>query len=346
MRWTRQRRARIAIAGRVNARERSSGARTNGADADGEVVWSWHPLLVSSSRRRSGPTGRSEAFNPRTTVAKRNSSPGRARRTPLKPLRREGRMIPPTPVVTTVCYLFAHGPWVQAGTRPSLRPLVFEGGSLQKFGCDLHRENKDSCPATMSRPHPSRRGASAAMPRVSNHEAPVTQSGFGCLKTESEKTQPSLPTRVFTPSSRPRPPARRRTSQASRTRDVRHITRGLAGLHCSCWGKTRSSPSPRAPVTGVLREIAVRGLFTDVVLLVVAMALGGVERNGRRAARALVALVLVGDRLDGLGERFCHHASPFLIEGKRRARRSRSDGTLTWPCIGERRRPSDGYARP
>src|SRR5207244_2802602 len=134
----------------------------------------------------------------------------RARRTPLKPLRREGRMIPPTPVVTTVCYLFAHGAWVQAGTRPSLRPLVFEGGS------------------------------------------------------------------------RPRPPARRQTSRASLTRDVRRITRGLAGQHCSCWEKLARAASPRAPVGGVLREIAVRGLFTDVVLLVVAMALGGVERNGRR----------------------------------------------------------------
>ena len=24
---------------------------TNGADADGKTVWSWHPLLVSSRRR-------------------------------------------------------------------------------------------------------------------------------------------------------------------------------------------------------------------------------------------------------------------------------------------------------
>src|SRR6266446_4946653 len=101
----------------------------------------------------------------------------------------------------------------------------------------------------------------AAMPRVSNHEAPVTQSGFGCLKTESEKTQPSPRMRVFTPGSRPRPPARRQTS---RTRDVRRITRGLAGLHCSCWEKLTRAASPRAPVAGVLHEIAVRGLFTDV----------------------------------------------------------------------------------
>jgi hypothetical protein len=38
MRWTRQRQARMAIAGRAQARERSSGVLTNGADAYGEIV--------------------------------------------------------------------------------------------------------------------------------------------------------------------------------------------------------------------------------------------------------------------------------------------------------------------
>jgi hypothetical protein len=37
------------VAGRGQTRERSKEAReTSGIDADGEVVWSWHPLLVSS----------------------------------------------------------------------------------------------------------------------------------------------------------------------------------------------------------------------------------------------------------------------------------------------------------
>jgi hypothetical protein len=37
------------IAGRVQARERFNRARkTNGAEAYGEVVWSWHPLLMLS----------------------------------------------------------------------------------------------------------------------------------------------------------------------------------------------------------------------------------------------------------------------------------------------------------
>ena len=38
-------------------RERSAGAQTNGAVAYGKTVWFWHPLLVSSRRRRVGPTG-------------------------------------------------------------------------------------------------------------------------------------------------------------------------------------------------------------------------------------------------------------------------------------------------
>ena len=41
------------VAGRALARERSDGAQTNGAFADGKTVWSWHPLLVLNWRRFS-----------------------------------------------------------------------------------------------------------------------------------------------------------------------------------------------------------------------------------------------------------------------------------------------------
>jgi hypothetical protein len=59
MRWTRQRRARAGIAGQAlhgpvsgrRARRRTAHV------ADGEVVWSWHPLLVLNRRRQVGPTG-------------------------------------------------------------------------------------------------------------------------------------------------------------------------------------------------------------------------------------------------------------------------------------------------
>src|SRR5258708_36867031 len=89
-------------------RERLSSAQTNGADppsrkfrrdwyqacraafakgvADGEVVWSWHPLLVSSLAEvlSAQPGARSHSIRG-AMVAKRNSSPRRARRKPLKP---------------------------------------------------------------------------------------------------------------------------------------------------------------------------------------------------------------------------------------------------------------------
>ena len=63
----------MAVAGRIpmDFRERSAGAQTNGAEADGKTVWSWHPLLMSSLRRRVGPTGLGRFLNPQMTVARR-----------------------------------------------------------------------------------------------------------------------------------------------------------------------------------------------------------------------------------------------------------------------------------
>jgi hypothetical protein len=59
-------------------------------------------------------------------------------------------------------------------------------------------------------------------------------------------------------------------------------------------------------VARILHEIPMRGLFADVVLLVVAVAPGGVERDFGVAAGALVGLVVFGDGLDGFG----HARSP------------------------------------
>src|SRR5882672_6955365 len=57
--------------GLSQTRERSNGAQTNGAEADGKAVWSWHPLLVSSWRRHVGPTGRGYSVNSPMTVTRR-----------------------------------------------------------------------------------------------------------------------------------------------------------------------------------------------------------------------------------------------------------------------------------
>jgi hypothetical protein len=63
---------------------------------------------------------------------KKARSPGRARRKPLKPLRRECRNDFGEPVATTlVCFFhFARGAMGAAGTRHSLRPL-FHGRSVR-----------------------------------------------------------------------------------------------------------------------------------------------------------------------------------------------------------------------
>ena len=45
------------------------GGAVEGA-AYGEVVWFWHPLLMSSQRRRVGPTGLKTNLNPLATVTK------------------------------------------------------------------------------------------------------------------------------------------------------------------------------------------------------------------------------------------------------------------------------------
>jgi hypothetical protein len=71
MRWTRRCRVRMRSQGE-ETRERSREAReTSGSVADGQSVWSWHPLLVSSRRRYVGPTGRRYAINSPATVARR-----------------------------------------------------------------------------------------------------------------------------------------------------------------------------------------------------------------------------------------------------------------------------------
>src|SRR5882672_1746977 len=67
MRWTRT--CRACSCGRRAGRGDPCAIRarqTNGMIADGEVVWSWHPLLMLSPAEASiGPTGCAMPFNPR-----------------------------------------------------------------------------------------------------------------------------------------------------------------------------------------------------------------------------------------------------------------------------------------
>jgi len=102
MRWTRRCRVRMGSQG-GESRERSRAAReTSGSVADGQSVWFWHPLLVSSfAEAHSAQPGYEMPCNSRGDGGKRNSSPGRARHKPLKPLRGECRVISGASAVNT-----------------------------------------------------------------------------------------------------------------------------------------------------------------------------------------------------------------------------------------------------
>ena len=70
LRWTRQRQARGSDR-RAVLTVSEHGAQTNGADAYGKTVWSWHPLLVSSRRRFAKSNRASCAVNSLATVTRR-----------------------------------------------------------------------------------------------------------------------------------------------------------------------------------------------------------------------------------------------------------------------------------
>jgi hypothetical protein len=70
MRWTRQRRACLRLQGEMNLVSDRTAHETSDAVAYGEAVWSWHPLLMPSLRRRSWPNRASGAANSQMTVTK------------------------------------------------------------------------------------------------------------------------------------------------------------------------------------------------------------------------------------------------------------------------------------
>jgi hypothetical protein len=93
-----------------------------------KAVWSWHPLLMlSPAEAPSGPTGRAAPSIRGMTVAKRNSSPGRARRKLLKPLCREGRLIRHTCGDYRVLPTTARGPRVHRAPGLPCALVVCEG---------------------------------------------------------------------------------------------------------------------------------------------------------------------------------------------------------------------------
>jgi hypothetical protein len=83
----------------------------------------------------------------RATVTIRSRTPGRARTTPLKPLRREGRVAPVEPVVTNSCAFYtAHEAAGATSIRSSLRPPLSRDTLLAKLGRNAPREREGMSP--------------------------------------------------------------------------------------------------------------------------------------------------------------------------------------------------------
>jgi hypothetical protein len=97
-------------------------------EADGEVVWFQRPdadaKLATMLAHRAGDGGN------------KARSPGRARRKPLKPLRRKRRIMPAEPVVTLlVCFFHSHARLrVRQRIRRFLRPLMLRVVNMHDSG--------------------------------------------------------------------------------------------------------------------------------------------------------------------------------------------------------------------
>jgi hypothetical protein len=137
--------SREAIAGQVQTCERSNGARTNGAEAYGKTVWSWHPLLVSSGRRFRQPNRARKTFNPPMTVTiriRRRGEHGISRKA-IAQGRRDAPTVPVCSCALAIVF-FARETAGAASTRRSLRPLFFGRNDLQSPG-ETRRGKAEVC---------------------------------------------------------------------------------------------------------------------------------------------------------------------------------------------------------
>jgi hypothetical protein len=127
MRWTRQCRVRFSGSRGDFIVSDSEAHETSGNVAYGEVVWSWHPLLVSSrAEALVGPTGCATPFNPRGDGDKKELVAGESTKETVKTIAQGRPDDPAPPVVTTLCLLPMHRGhgcgWHPAFPAPSLFP--------------------------------------------------------------------------------------------------------------------------------------------------------------------------------------------------------------------------------
>jgi hypothetical protein len=116
--------------------------------ADGEVVWSCRPGSVRQVLRRCLWPNRVRASAiRRATGAIVHRSPRRARRTPLKPSRREGRDVPASPVVHPVRVL-QHTRDFGCQPAPGLPCafLIFRRAKRLQNSGERRREHTKACP--------------------------------------------------------------------------------------------------------------------------------------------------------------------------------------------------------
>ncbi len=143
-------------------------ARTSDVAADGEVVWSWRPD-AGAKFAKTLPRLASDG-------GKRARSPRRARRKPLKPLRRECRLFPVNLWLLTRVLFYAHAAAGASDTWHSLRPLFSLRVVCLNTSGKSCRENADSCLPPLSCPahagHPVRRGLSVKHKRLWNTGSP------------------------------------------------------------------------------------------------------------------------------------------------------------------------------
>jgi hypothetical protein len=137
--------------------------RTNDASAYGEVVWSWHPLLMPSPRRRVSPTGPRQARSA-DDGGKRNSSPRRARRKPFQPLRAGMPGVSGVPVVTGSCAFYHSHARLRVHRHPAF-PTPSTGGTICHASGRSCRGSAEACP-------PCRRHSGRLRRRVELSSAP------------------------------------------------------------------------------------------------------------------------------------------------------------------------------
>ena len=121
--------------------------------ADGEVVWFWRSEAGAKSAMmltRLADDGGNQAM-----------VTGKSTYKLLKPLRREGRMIPAHLWFLPLCFFIAQGAMGATGTRPSLRPLLIPRAEFLTNSGALSRENANVCSQSF-------RGV-AAGPRKARH---------------------------------------------------------------------------------------------------------------------------------------------------------------------------------